>query len=65
MAKKRRTVGMKATVDRNWQTESDLRTLLDACKIRKDKNRMAAAAALAKQQLVEVAQVAGGETGEY
>lgn len=64
MAKKRRTIGMAPTVDRDWQAEMDLRTLLDACKIRKDKKRMAAASALAKKQLVEVAQVAGGETGE-
>lgn len=58
MAKKRRTIGMAATVDRNWQAESDLRTLLDACKIRKDKKRFAAAQAVAKQQLLEVAAVA-------
>ncbi len=67
MAKKRRTkmYGMAVGSDRNWQAESDLRTLLDACEIRKDKKRYAAAQAVAKDKLTEMAKVAGGEADEY
>lgn len=50
--------------DRNWQAESDLRTLLDACAIRKDKKRYAAAQAVAKAKLTEMAVVAGGADAE-
>lgn len=65
MAKRRsRIAGIAVGMDRDWQAEADLRTLMDACKIRKDKKRLAAAQAQAKKQLMEVAAVASGEGGE-
>ena len=42
----------------DWQTESDLRTLMDAEKIQKDTKRFEKAKALAKQKLLEVASIA-------
>jgi hypothetical protein len=65
MAKKRAVAGISIGPDQNWQAESDLRILLDACAIRKDKKRYAAAQKVAKAKLVEMAKVAGGEAGEY
>jgi hypothetical protein len=67
MAKRKRSAvaGIATGVPQDWQAESDLRTLIDACEIRKDKKRYAAAQALAKDKLTEMAKVAGGEAGEY
>lgn len=45
----------------DWQTESDLRTLLECEKIEKDPKRMAKVRALAKSKLLEVAAIASGE----
>lgn len=42
----------------DWQTESDLRTLMDAEKIQKDTKRFEKAKALAKKKLLEVASIA-------
>lgn len=42
----------------DWQTESDLRTMLDAEKIEKDPKRLAKVRALAKKKMLEVAKVA-------
>ena len=46
-------------VDKDWQAESDLDTLLMACKINKDPKRLAAAKKAAKSRKDElVAQIA-------
>lgn len=42
----------------DWQTESDLRILIEADCIRKDKKRLTKAQALAKEKMMEVAAVA-------
>lgn len=42
----------------DWQTESDLRTLMDCEKIEKDPKRYKAAKDLAKKKLLEMAAVA-------
>lgn len=42
----------------DWQTESDLRTLMEAEKIEKDAKRCEKAKALAKKKLLEVASIA-------
>jgi hypothetical protein len=39
--------------DTNWQARSDLRTLVEAGKIKKDSKRLAAAKAEAKRQMAE------------
>lgn len=44
----------------NWQAEQDMRTLMDAHKIRADKPRHKAAKAHAKRQLAAMQQVAAG-----
>lgn len=44
-------------IDKNWQAEDDLRTMLRYCEIRKDKNRFAAVKALAKKQLQDLKKV--------
>ena len=58
MAKTKRasTIGI---VQDSWQADSDLSTLMQARKIRNDPKRFAAAKALAKTRLTEVAQIAG------
>lgn len=48
--------------DRDWRAESDLRTLVEAEKIKKDKKRFAAAQAKAKEKMMEVASVASEES---
>lgn len=42
----------------DWRTESDLRTLMECERIEKDPKRLAAAQALAKKQLMDLAAVA-------
>lgn len=49
--------------DQDWRAESDLRTLIEAEKIKKDKKRFAVAQAKAKEQMLEVANVASEESG--
>lgn len=49
--------------DDDWRADSDLRTLIEAEKIKKDNKRFAAAKAKAKEQLIEVASVASEESG--
>ncbi len=44
--------------DKDWQAESDMRTLMQAEEIRRDAKRLAAAKACAKKKLEEVATVA-------
>jgi len=43
-------------MDKQWQAESDLRCIVEAKKIMKDKGRMAAVRAQAKKQLDEAKQ---------
>jgi hypothetical protein len=45
-------------MNREWQTESDLRTLIEAEEIREDPKRLAAAKACAKEKLVDMAKIA-------
>lgn len=40
--------------DKEWQTQDDLRTVLEAKKIQKDPKRMAAVRALAKKKQAEM-----------
>lgn len=42
----------------DWRAESDLHTLMEAEKIKKDPKRLAKAQALAKQKMMDVAAVA-------
>ena len=52
---------VKISEDDEWRVESDLRTLMDAEKIRRDPERMAKAKALAKARMLEAAAVASAE----
>jgi hypothetical protein len=56
--KSRGVAGMAIGNDQKWQVESDLRALMDACEIRKDPKRLNAAAALAKERMVAMGDVA-------
>jgi len=56
MAKKSMISAVPA-IDKNWQAEDDLRTLVRACEIRKDGKRHAAVKALAKKQLAELKKI--------
>ena len=58
MAKKSRVVGIPTT-EHKWQAESDLRTLMEATEIKRDKRRFGAAQKLAKDRLADIAKVAG------
>jgi hypothetical protein len=58
MGKAKKSAGvMGYGPDRDWQTESDLRTLQEAEAIEKDPKRFKAAQELAKKKLVELAAV--------
>ncbi len=58
-------VGIPVGSDQRWQAEDDLRTLQNACMIRKDPKRLKAVQALAREKLVEMGKILGeGETGE-
>lgn len=59
MAKGNKASGI--TMQDDWQTEEDLRTLMRAEEIEKDPKRYKAAKELAKKKLLEIAVVAGGE----
>lgn len=50
---------MKAEDDDKWRAESDLSTLLEAAKIKKDKKRYAAALRCAKEKRDNLRDVAG------
>ena len=52
---------IKVTEDEEWRVESDLRTLIDAEKIRRDPKRLAKAKAMAKSRMMEAAAVASAE----
>lgn len=62
MASKKKSSGVCCMGDTEWRAESDLRTLVEAEKIKKDKKRFAAAQDKAKEQLMEVASVASEES---
>ena len=55
--KANRVVGIMAGVERDWQAENDLDTLMRAQAIERDKKRLAAAQALAKKRLLDTAAV--------
>ena len=57
MAKVRKALGNTLPED-DWQTESDLRTMIECEKIEKDPKRLAKVQALAKKRMMEVAAVA-------
>jgi len=59
MSVAKRTI--KVTEDEEWRVESDLRTLIDAEKIRRDPKRLAKAKAMAKSRMMEAAAVASAE----
>ena len=48
------------TIDKKWQAEDDLRTLINASEVRKDKARYKAAQMLAKEKLDEYGELASG-----
>lgn len=45
-------------MDKDWQADNDLRTLLEAEEIRENPKRLAAAKAAAKEKLVDMAKIA-------
>lgn len=49
------------SMDEEWKVESDMRCLMEASAIRKDKKRMAKVKALAQKKLSEVAGLAGDD----
>ena len=51
------------SIDDDWQVESDLRTIIDAEKIKRDPKRYQKVQQLAKKRMLEVAEVAA-ESGE-
>lgn len=59
MSVAKRTI--KVTEDEEWRVESDLRTLIDAEKIRRDPKRLAKVKAMAKSRMMEAAAVASAE----
>ena len=44
--------------EEDWQTESDLRTMIECEKIEKDPKRLAKVQALAKQRMMDMATIA-------
>lgn len=59
MSKKSKATGLTNSiggvdVDKEWRAKEDMRTLIEAGRINKDKGRLAAARAMAKQQLAEM-----------
>lgn len=51
------------SIDGDWRVESDLRTIIDAEKIKRDPKRYQKVQQLAKKRMLEVAEVAA-ESGE-
>ena len=58
MAKKKPAT---VSVDEEWKVESDMRCLMEAAAIRKDKKRMAKVKAMAQKKLSEVAGLASDD----
>lgn len=50
--------------DEEWRVENDMRTLMDAAEIRKDKKRMAKVKAMAQKKLAEVAVIASNSDND-
>jgi len=62
MKKKAKNYGTEApSMDRDWRTEDDLRTMQRACEIRKDKMRYARVRRMAKEKLAELKKISSGE----
>ena len=59
MAKTAAAVG---EMDKRWQAESDLRCLIDAEKIKRDKGRLAAAMKKKKEMAADLAAIDGGKS---
>ena len=59
MASKKRDLVSSSNED--WRTESDMRALIEAQQIKSDPKRLAAAQAMAKKRMLEVAAVATTE----
>lgn len=55
---KSKVISSNSIDDSEWQTESDLRTLMEAEKIEKDPKRMKAAQNMAKHKLLDLAGIA-------
>lgn len=62
--KKKAIAGAMACGPDDWQCESDLRTLAEAAAIKRDPKRLAKAQAMAKQKMMDMAQVASAEPGD-
>lgn len=58
MATKRKSLSTAVADETDWRVESDLNTLLEAEKIKKDPKRMAAVSKLAKAKMLSMASVA-------
>ncbi len=65
MATKKSNSTMPIDMDSNWQAESDARTLMDACVIRKDPARLKSAISLAKQKMQDYKSVVMNSLEEY
>lgn len=61
MKKSRQTLG--CSIDKDWEAEDALSTLIRAEAIKKDKKMMARVKALAAERLQEVAVIAGASAG--
>lgn len=51
-------LGNAVQMDKDWQADNDLRTLLEAEEIRENPKRLSAAKAVAKEKLVDMAKIA-------
>lgn len=58
MAKKSSNAIAMTKAEDDWQTESDLRTMIECEKIEADPKRLAKVQALAKKRMMEVAAIA-------
>jgi len=54
-----------AGIDKNWRAEDDLRTMMRACEIRKDKSRMAEVKKLAVVKKAELEKVMTTTKAKY
>jgi hypothetical protein len=54
----RKSLSSVSSMDDDWRTESDLRTLIEAEAVEKDPKRLAKAQALAKKNMLKMAAVA-------
>jgi len=53
-----KTKSLGASLDEDWQAESDLRTLMECEKIENDPKRLAKVQALAKKRMMDMASIA-------